>query len=148
MTHETVGLSGVPNMGDGQVSATILDAVLDAERTEKILRLAHRIDRLRCKAEKHLATARAELDEVLQGHPLEDRLRTRFSSLWNMSAQSWPAFLSACSAACRCSPPAQSQKQFEDCMALQLRTSRPSERPAMQRHHARALHPNCRSAIG
>ena len=30
MTYETVGLSGVPNMGDGQVSATMLDAVLDA----------------------------------------------------------------------------------------------------------------------
>ena len=65
MTRETVGLTGVPNMGDGQVSATILDAVLDGERTESILRLARRIDRLRCKAEKHLASARAELDEAL-----------------------------------------------------------------------------------
>ncbi|AVQ08443.1 TPA: hypothetical protein HH295_16170 [Xanthomonas vasicola pv. zeae] len=120
MTHETVGLSGVPNMGDGQVSATILDAVLDAERAESILHLARRIDRLRCKTEKHLANARAELDEALQGHPLEDRLRTRFfTPLEDECTELARVFQRV---QCRLSlfTPAQSQKQFEDCMALQL----------------------------
>ncbi|NIK64381.1 hypothetical protein [Xanthomonas cannabis] len=120
MNHETVGLSGVPNTHDGQVSATMADAWFDAERNERIMRLAGRIDRLRSKAEKHLATARTELNDALQGHPLEARLRARLLGPLERECDALARVFQRVHCRLALFVPAQSQEQFEECMALQL----------------------------
>lgn len=120
MRHTTAGVSGVPQMPDGQVSATLADAWFDASRNARIGRLVRRIDRLRHKADERLATARSELDEGLQDHPLEERLRSRLLQSFERECAELSRVFQRVHTRLSLFAPARSQAQFEDGMALQL----------------------------
>ncbi|AIL10188.1 hypothetical protein U0039_00175 [Stenotrophomonas maltophilia] len=120
MNTETVRVSGVPGVADGVLSATITDTWFDAERTAHIVEVARRIERLHSKASRRLAIVSGELDEALEGHPLEDRLRERL--LWPLERDCLELATVAARVRVRLSlfAPAQSQEQFDRGMALQL----------------------------
>lgn len=120
MNVDTVSVSGVPDVADGVLSATITDAWFDAERTAHIVEVARRIERLHNKASRRLAILSGELDEALEGHPLEDRLRERL--LWPLERDCLELATVAARVRVRLSlfAPAQSQAQFDQGMALQL----------------------------
>ena len=120
MNLDTVSVSGVPGVADGVLSATITDAWFDAERTAHIVEVARRVERLHNKASHRLAILSGELDEALEGHPLEDRLRERL--LWPLERDCLELATVAARVRVRLSlfAPAQSQAQFDQGMALQL----------------------------
>ncbi|MCI1147204.1 hypothetical protein MOP98_16120 [Stenotrophomonas maltophilia] len=120
MNTETVSVSGVPGVADGVLSATITDTWFDAERTVHIVEVARRVERLHNKASRRLAILSGELDEALEGHPLEDRLRERL--LWPLERDCVELATVAARVRVRLSlfAPAQSQEQFDRGMALQL----------------------------
>ncbi|HEL4771893.1 hypothetical protein EIELFIGP_03835 [Stenotrophomonas maltophilia] len=120
MNVDTVSVSGVPGVADGVLSATITDTWFDAERTAHIVEVARRIERLHNKASRRLAILSGELDEALEGHPLEDRLRERL--LWPLERDCLELATVAARVRVRLSlfAPAQSQAQFDQGMALQL----------------------------
>ena len=120
MNVDTVSVSGVPGVANGVLSATITDAWFDAERTAHIVEVARRIERLHNKASRRLAILSGELDEALEGHPLEDRLRERL--LWPLERDCLELATVAARVRVRLSlfAPAQSQEQFDQGMALQL----------------------------
>ncbi|HDS1619885.1 TPA: hypothetical protein QEL35_002698 [Stenotrophomonas maltophilia] len=120
MNVDTVSVSGVPGVANGVLSATITDAWFDAERTAHIVEVARRIERLHNKASRRLAILSGELDEALEGHPLEDRLRER--PLWPLERDCLELATVAARVRVRLSlfAPAQSQEQFDQGMALQL----------------------------
>lgn len=120
MNLDTVSVSGVPGVADGVLSATITDTWFDAERTGHIVEVARRIERLHNKASRRLALLNGELDEALEGHPLEDRLRERL--LWPLERDCVELATVAARVRVRLSlfAPAQSQAQFDRGMALQL----------------------------
>lgn len=120
MNTETVSVSGVPGVADGVLSATITDTWFDAERTVHIVEVARRVERLHNKASRRLAILSGELDEALEGHPLEDRLRERL--LWPLERDCLELATVAARVRVRLSlfAPAQSQVQFDRGMALQL----------------------------
>lgn len=120
MNTETVSVSGVPGVADGVLSATITDTWFDAERSAQIVEVARRIERLHNKASRRLAILSGELDEALEGHPLEARLRERL--LWPLERDCLELATVAARVRVRLSlfAPAQSQEQFDRGMALQL----------------------------
>ena len=120
MNVDTVSVSRVPGVADGALSATITDSWFDAERTATIVEVARRIERLHSKASRRLATLSDELDQALEGHPLEDRLRERL--LWPLERDCVELATVAARVRVRLSlfAPAQSQAQFDRGMALQL----------------------------
>ncbi len=120
MNVDTVSVSGVPGVADGVLSATITDTWFDAERTAHIVEVARRIERLHNKASRRLAILSGELDEALEGHPLEDRLRERL--LWPLERDCLELATVAARVRVRLSlfAPAQSQEQFDQGMTLQL----------------------------
>ncbi|WP_223483476.1 hypothetical protein [Stenotrophomonas sp. OVS01A] len=120
MNVDTVSVSRVPGVADGALSATITDAWFDAERTATIVEVARRIERLHSKASRRLAALSDELDQALEGHPLEDRLRERL--LWPLERDCVELASVAARVRVRLSlfAPAQSQEQFDRGMALQL----------------------------
>ncbi|MNV46026.1 hypothetical protein D3C71_1378410 [compost metagenome] len=120
MNVDTVSVSRVPGVADGALSATITDAWFDAERTATIVEVARRIERLHSKASRRLAALSDELDQALEGHPLEDRLRERL--LWPLERDCVELATVAARVRVRLSlfAPAQSQEQFDRGMALQL----------------------------
>lgn len=120
MNLDTVSVSRVPGVADGALSATITDAWFDAERTATIVEVARRIERLHSKASRRLAALSDELDQALEGHPLEDRLRERL--LWPLERDCVELATVAARVRVRLSlfAPAQSQEQFDRGMALQL----------------------------
>lgn len=120
MNLDTVSVSGVPGVADGVLSATITDSWFDGERTAHIVEVARRIERLHNKASRRLAILSGELDEALEGHPLEDRLRERL--LWPLERDCLELATVAARVRVRLSlfAPAQSQAQFDRGMALQL----------------------------
>ncbi|HDS1362698.1 TPA: hypothetical protein ACG46E_003533 [Stenotrophomonas maltophilia] len=120
MNTETVSVSGVPGVADGVLSATITDTWFDAERTAHIVEVARRVERLHNKASRRLAILSGELDEALEGHPLEDRLRERL--LWPLERDCLELATVAARVRVRLSlfAPAESQEQFDRGMALQL----------------------------
>lgn len=120
MNLDTVSVSGVPGMADGVLSATITDTWFDAERTAHIVEVARRIERLHKKASRRLAILSGELDEALEGHPLEPRLRERL--LWPLEGDCLELAAVAERVHMRLSlfAPARSQEHFDRGMALQL----------------------------
>ncbi len=120
MSTETVSVSGVPGVADGVLSATITDTWFDAESTAHIIEVARRVERLHNKASRRLAILSGELDEALEGHPLEARLRERL--LWPLERDCLDLATVAARVRVRLSlfAPAQSQEQFDRGMALQL----------------------------
>lgn len=120
MSTESVSVSGVPGVADGVLSATITDTWFDVERSVHIVDVARRIERLHNKASRRLAILSGELDEALEGHPLEDRLRERL--LWPLERDCVELAAVAARVRVRLSlfAPAQSQEQFDRGMALQL----------------------------
>ncbi|MGY5953363.1 hypothetical protein [Stenotrophomonas pavanii] len=120
MSTETVSVSGVPGVADGVLSATITDTWFDAERTAHIVEVARRVERLHNKASRRLAILSGELDEALEGHPLENRLRERL--LWPLERDCVELATVAARVRVRLLlfAPAQSQEQFDRGMALQL----------------------------
>lgn len=120
MNVDTVSVSRVPGVADGALSATITDAWFDAERTATIVEVARRIERLHSKASRRLAALSDELDQALEGHPLEARLRERL--LWPLERDCVELASVAARVRVRLSlfAPAQSQEQFDRGMALQL----------------------------
>ncbi|MDN8662396.1 hypothetical protein [Stenotrophomonas indicatrix] len=120
MNLDTVSVTGAPGVADGVLSATITDAWFDAERTTHIVEVARRIERLHNKASRRLAILSGELDELLEGHPLEDRLRERL--LWPLERDCLELATVAARVRVRLSlfAPAQSREQFDQGMALQL----------------------------
>lgn len=120
MNVDTVSVSRVPGVADGALSATITDAWFDAERTATIVEVARRIERLHSKASRRLAALSDELDQALEGHPLEGRLRERL--LWPLERDCVELATVAARVRVRLSlfAPAQSQEQFDRGMALQL----------------------------
>lgn len=140
MNIDIATVCGVPGMPDGQVTATIADGWLDAESGTHVVQLARRVERLQRKAAKRLAEACAELDEALQDHPLEMRLRTRL--LWPLQRDCDE--LNAVSERVRVRlslfAPAQSQQQFERGMALQLEDIRAEDTERAE--EARAAKPS------
>ncbi|MFK3844650.1 hypothetical protein [Stenotrophomonas sp. NPDC078853] len=120
MTIDTVNVSGVPGVADGVLSATLADTWFDTERTATLVKMARRIERLHSKASKRLAQACVELDDALQDHPLEMRLRDRL--LWPLERDCVELSAVAERVHLRLSlfVPAQSQARFEQGMALQL----------------------------
>ena len=75
MNNTTVNVTGVPGMANGRATATLSDAWFDQEQTAQVLHWVKRIERLQHKAAGLLHEASAGLDDALQGHPLEQRLR-------------------------------------------------------------------------
>ncbi|OBU53746.1 hypothetical protein [Stenotrophomonas maltophilia] len=120
MNVDTVSVSHVPGVADGVLSATITDAWFDAERTAHIVEVARRIQRLHHKAARRLAIACGELDEALQDHPLEMRLRDRL--LWPLERDCLELAAVAERVHMRLSlfAPARSKEHFDQGMALQL----------------------------
>lgn len=120
MSTETVSVSGVPGVADGVLSATITNTWFDAERTAHIVAATRRIERLHNKASRRLAVLSGELDDALEGHPLEDRLRGRL--LWPLERDCLELATVAARVRVRLSmfAPAQSQAQFDQGMAMQL----------------------------
>lgn len=120
MNLDTVSVSGVPGVADGVLSATLTDTWFDAERTAHIVEVARRIERLHNKASRRLAALSDELDQALEGHPLEERLRERL--LWPLERDCVELATVAARVRVRLSlfAPAQSQEQFDRGMALQL----------------------------
>ena len=137
MNLDTVSVSGVPGVADGVLSATITDTWFDAERTGHIVEVARRIERLHNKASRRLALLNGELDEALEGHPLEDRLRERL--LWPLERDCLELATVAARVRVRLSlfVPAQSQEQFDRGMALQLEDLQ-AEQAAVEPPQARA----------
>lgn len=120
MNIDTATVCGMPGMPGGQVTATVADGWFDAASGARVEQLARRVERLQRKAAKRLAEACAELDEALQDHPLEMRLRTRL--LWPLQRDCDELNVVSERVRVRLSlfAPAQSQQQFERGMALQL----------------------------
>lgn len=120
MNADTVSVSGVPGVADGVLVATITDAWFDAERTAHVVEVARRIERLHGQAARRLAMVCEELDEALEGHPLEGRLRDRL--LWPLERDCRALSAIAEQVHVRLSlfAPSQSQEQFDRGMALQL----------------------------
>lgn len=137
MNLDTVSVSGVPDVANGVLSATITDTWFDAERTGHIVEVARRIERLHNKASRRLALLNGELDEALEGHPLEDRLRERL--LWPLERDCLELATVAARVRVRLSlfVPAQSQEQFDRGMALQLEDLQ-AEQAAVEPPQARA----------
>ncbi len=135
MSTETVSVSGVPGVADGVLSATITDTWFDAERTAHIVEEARRVERLHNKASRRLAMLSDELDEALEGHPLEDRLRERL--LWPLERDCSELATVAARVRVRLSlfAPAQSQGQFDRGIAMQLadlQAEQPAAEPPQQ----------------
>lgn len=137
MNLDTVSVSGVPGVADGALSATITDTWFDDERTGHIVEVARRIERLHNKASRRLALLNGELDEALEGHPLEDRLRERL--LWPLERDCLELATVAARVRVRLSlfVPAQSQEQFDRGMALQVEDLQ-AEQAAVEPPQARA----------
>ncbi|WP_340689023.1 hypothetical protein [Stenotrophomonas maltophilia] len=113
-------MSGVPGVADGVLSATITDTWFDAERTATIVEAARRIERLHSKASRLLAALSDELDQALEGHPLEDRLRERLLRPLERDCVELATVAARVRVRLSLFAPAQSQEQFDRGMALQL----------------------------
>lgn len=120
MNLDTVSVSGVPGLADGVLSATITDTWFDAERTATIVEAARRIERLHSKASRRLAALSDELDQALDGHPLEDRLRERLLRPLERDCVELATVAARVSVRLSLFASAQSQEQFDRGMALQL----------------------------
>lgn len=120
MNVDTVSVSRVPGVADGALSATISDAWFDAERTATIVEVARRIERLHSKASRRLAALSDELDQALEGHPLEDRLRERLLRPLERDCVELATVAARVRVRLSLFAPAQSQEQFDRGMALQL----------------------------
>lgn len=120
MNVDTVSVSRVPGVADGALSATITDAWFDAERTATIVEVARRIERLHSKASRRLAALSDELDQALEGHPLEDRLRERLLRPLERDCVELATVAARVRVRLSLFAPAQSQEQFDRGMALQL----------------------------
>lgn len=120
MILDTVSVSGVPGLADGVLSATITDTWFDAERTATIVEAARRIERLHSKASRRLAALSDELDQALEGHPLEDRLRERLLRPLERDCVELATVAARVRVRLSLFAPAQSQEQFDRGMALQL----------------------------
>ena len=120
MNLDTVSVSGVPGLADGVLSATITDTWFDAERTATIVEAARRIERLHSKASRRLVALSDELDQALEGHPLEDRLRERLLRPLERDCVELATVAARVRVRLSLFAPAQSQEQFDRGMALQL----------------------------
>jgi len=120
MNLDTVSVSGVPGLADGVLSATITDTWFDVERTATIVEAARRIERLHSKASRRLAALSDELDQALEGHPLEDRLRERLLRPLERDCVELATVAARVRVRLSLFAPAQSQEQFDRGMALQL----------------------------
>ncbi|CAH0066361.1 hypothetical protein [Stenotrophomonas geniculata] len=120
MNLDTVSVSGVPGLADGVLSATITDTWFDAERTATIVEAARRIERLHSKASRRLVALSDELDQALEGHPLEDRLRERLLRPLERDCVELATVAARVRVRLSLFAPAQSQVQFDRGMALQL----------------------------
>ncbi len=120
MNLDTVSVSGLPGVADGVLSATITDTWFDAERTATIVEAARRIERLHSKASRRLAALSDELDQALEGHPLEDRLRERLLRPLERDCVELATVAARVRVRLSLFAPAQSQEQFDRGMALQL----------------------------
>jgi len=120
MNLDTVSVSGVPGLADGVLSATITDTWFDAERTATIVEAARRIERLHSKASRRLVALSDELDQALEGHPLEDRLRERLLRPLERDCVELATVAARVRVRLSLFAPAQSQVQLDRGMALQL----------------------------
>lgn len=120
MNVDTVSVSRVPGVADGALSATITDSWFDTERTATIVEVARRIERLHSKASRRLAALSDELDQALEGHPLEDRLRERLLRPLERDCLDLATVAARVRVRLSLFAPAQSQEQFDRGMALQL----------------------------
>lgn len=120
MNLDTVSVSGVPGLADGVLSATVTDTWFDAERTATIVEAARRIERLHSKASRRLVALSDELDQALEGHPLEDRLRERLLRPLERDCVELATVAARVRVRLSLFAPAQSQVQFDRGMALQL----------------------------
>ena len=129
MNNTTVNVTGVPGMANGRATATLSDAWFDQEQTAQVLHWVKRIERLQHKAAGRLHEASAGLDDALQGHPLEQRLRQGLLQPLQEDCAALAALFERVHTRLSLFAPAQTQAQFERGLELQLADLQDAQEP-------------------
>ncbi|MDX3936374.1 hypothetical protein [Stenotrophomonas sp.] len=127
MNADSGGVTGIPGIADGQVTATVADAWFSLDTTAHIVELTQRVERVHGKAAKRVAEACSALDAALQGHALEAKLRNALLAPLQRDCELLAEIAERVQVRLSLFAPACTQAAFDKGMDLQLQDIRAGE---------------------